>query len=283
MNTTITKATIISLAAILLLTMIISRICIKLLIKMLKEAGCTTLNYRGKEITFAVGIAFVPVILTMSALCLYISPNYYVIYVSYLIGVCAMGFAGVLDDMIGEVHIKGLKSHINSFLHRHLTTGFIKAFIGVLISCIISIGISKNSSDFILNVLVMALFTNTLNLLDLRPGRCAKAFLLLGILIFISNIISIISIFPLGITLTIVIVYISYDLKELCILGDTGSNILGITLGFYSALCYYASIKLTIIFALLIINITAEKISITTIISKNRLLNYLDSLGRSNG
>ncbi len=129
----------------------------------------------------------------------------------------------------------------------------------------------------------MALFTNTLNLLDLRPGRCAKAFLLLGILIFISNIISIISIFPLGITLTIVIVYISYDLKELCILGDTGSNILGITLGFYSALCYYASIKLIIIFALLIINIAAEKISITAIISKNRLLNYLDNLGRSNG
>lgn len=283
MNIAVTKATIISLAAILLLTLIISKLYIKLLIKMLREAGCIKMNYRGKEVTFAVGIAFVPIILTMSLFYLYFSPSYYIIYISYLIGVSTIGFAGILDDMIGEIHIKGLKNHISSFLHGHLTTGFIKAFIGVLISSIISIGISKNIYDFLLNVLIIAFFTNTLNLMDLRPGRCAKTFLFVGIFILISNIISIISILPLVITLTIVIVYIFYDLKELCMLGDTGSNILGITLGYYSALCYHVSIKLIIIFTLLIINITAERISITTIISKNRLLNYLDSLGRSNG
>lgn len=272
-----------SIAAILLLTLIISKLYIKLFIKMLRAAGCIKINYRGKEVTFPVGIVFVPIILTMSAFHLYFAPSYYIIYISYLIGISTIGFAGILDDMIGETDIKGLKNHISSFVHGHPTTGFIKAFIGVLISAIISIGIFKNISDFLLNVLIIALFTNTLNLMDVRPGRCAKAFLFIGIFIFISNINSIISIFPLGITLIIVTVYIFYDLKELCMLGDTGSNILGITLGYYSAFCYYTFIKLVIVFALIIINIAAERISISTIISKNKLLNYLDSLGRSSG
>lgn len=270
-------------AAILLLTFIISKLYIKLIIKMLQAAGCIRMNYRGKETAFPVGIAFVPIILTISAFQLYFEPSYYYTYISYLIGISTIGFAGILDDMIGETEIKGLKNHISSFIHGHPTTGFIKAFIGVLISAIISIGISKNILDFLLNVLIIALFTNTLNLMDVRPGRCAKVFLSIGIFIFISNINSITSIFPLGITLTIVAVYIFYDLKELCMLGDTGSNILGITLGYYSVFCYHTFIKLIIVIALIIINITAEKISITTIISKNKLLNYLDSLGRSSG
>lgn len=281
MNIAVTKAAIINIAVIFLLTIIVSMLCIKLLNKMLRAAGCIKTNYRGKEVTYAMGIAFVPLIFIMSTLYIYFYPMHYILDVYYLAGVSTIGFSGLVDDMIGEIQIKGIRKHISCFLHGQLTTGFIKAFIGVLISIIISIGISKNIFDFILNIFIIALFINTLNLMDLRPGRCAKVFLLIAVFIFASNINNLILILPLGITITIAAVYIFYDLKELCMLGDTGSNILGLTLGYYSAFCYNASIKVIFIFILLIINIAAERISITAFISRNKLLNCIDGLGRS--
>jgi hypothetical protein len=63
-------------------------------------------------------------------------------------------------------------------------------------------------------------------------------------------------------------------------LGDTGANILGITLGYYSSLLLGINAKLMLLFLLLIMNIMSERLSITELINRNRVLSYLDSIGR---
>jgi UDP-GlcNAc:undecaprenyl-phosphate/decaprenyl-phosphate GlcNAc-1-phosphate transferase len=117
----------------------------------------------------------------------------------------------------------------------------------------------------------------------LRPGRCIKVFSTLGFIILLTNLNEILVLLPLIVVLTASIIYARYDLKEICILGDTGSNILGITLGYFSSITYETIDKIIIFFALFTINALAEKFSITKIISNNRVLNYLDNLGRSSG
>ena len=83
------------------------------------------------------------------------------------------------------------------------------------------------------------------------------------------------------ILLTAAGIYLGRDLGELYMLGDTGSNILGITLGYFCTLSFGLAGRLTIVGILLLLNLAAEKISISKVISRSRLLNYLDHLGRS--
>jgi UDP-GlcNAc:undecaprenyl-phosphate/decaprenyl-phosphate GlcNAc-1-phosphate transferase len=268
---------------VILFTIFISQKFIILSIKLLKNADCTLKNYRGFEVIFGMGIVFVPIIITSVALMLILNYRLSLIYMPYLFAICAIAFAGLLDDLIGNKQVKGLKRHIVRFIKGELTTGFIKAFIGTAASIIISIEISVTLFDFMLNVLNIALFTNALNLMDLRPGRCIKVFSTLGFIILLTNLNEILVLLPLIVVLTASIIYARYDLKEICILGDTGSNILGITLGYFSSITYETIDKIIIFFALFTINALAEKFSITKIISNNRVLNYLDNLGRSSG
>lgn len=266
---------------ILLLAFMTSKINIRFILDLLKKAGCTRMNYRGKEVIFAAGITFIPILMLMTTLYLCIFRSLYPIFISYILGFCAIGFAGILDDLLGEKNIKGWKSHFACLLKGHVTTGFIKAFIGGLTAVLLSISISRGSLDFILNSFNIALFTNTLNLMDLRPGRSVKAFILAGLFIFVANFRNYTLFLPLVIALVMAIAYLPFDLKELCMQGDTGSNILGLTLGYFSSLSSLLIVKLLLFLSLIVINITAEKVSLTVIISKNKLLNYFDSIGRS--
>jgi UDP-N-acetylmuramyl pentapeptide phosphotransferase/UDP-N-acetylglucosamine-1-phosphate transferase len=268
---------------IILFTTFISRKVIVLSYSLLKHAGCTLKNYRGSEVIFGMGIVFVPVLITSAAFVLLLDNTKFSIFIPYLFAVCAIGFAGLLDDLIGIKQVKGLKRHIEAFVKGELTTGFVKAFIGFISSIVISYGISISMLDFILNIFNIALFTNALNLMDLRPGRCIKAFCAIGVIIVISNLMEVLSLLPLIIMLTASLIYVDYDLKEVCMLGDTGSNILGITLGYFSSITFDTSGKVIIFLALFLLNAAAEKFSITKLISNNRFLNYLDNLGRSNG
>jgi hypothetical protein len=268
---------------IIVFTIFIAAKSIVLSLTLLSNAGCSLKNYRNRDVVFGMGISFIPAVISSIALALLFFKNMSILYVPYLFGVSSIGFAGLLDDLIGNKQVKGLKNHIVSFFRGELTTGFIKAFIGSAVAIVISFGVSKNILDFILNIFIIALFTNTLNLMDLRPGRCIKVFFSTGIIVTIININDIVTLIPLIVMLTTALIYIIYDLKELCMLGDTGSNILGITLGYFSSVGFDMVSKLIIVSILFFINIIAEKFSITKIIMNNRFLSYLDNWGRSSG
>jgi hypothetical protein len=260
---------------------VLYKLSVQQLLRLLKDAGCIRLNYKGNAVVFGIGIAFIPALLVVSAFCILIYKERSLIYEGYIIGICIMGFAGVIDDMLGERHIKGIKNHLISFIHGHLTTGFAKALMGMLASFIISVNISKSFIDFLLNMFNMALFANTLNLMDLRPGRCTKVFISIAAIILFLNFKNFASYLPLGASLIVALIYLPYDLKEKSMLGDTGSNVLGITLGYFISINTSTVVKLSLLVILVAVNFAAEKISISLLISKSRFLSYLDSIGRS--
>jgi hypothetical protein len=268
---------------IIAVTLIITKPLMHNIIKMLIKANggiCTAANYKGRHIPAIGGIVFIPTLLVGILLLLLNKPENFFCYIGYLTLVLSMGFAGIMDDLIGEKSIKGLFNHIKSALKGTITTGFLKALIGLLVSWIISLGMTRSYVELIINVFIISLFANTINLFDLRPGRAIKVYLLMSLVLLIAAIGRLTEAVPVVILDMAALFYIGYDLREICMLGDTGANILGITLGYYSSLFLGFEGKLIVLALIVFLNLMAERLSITSLINRNKVLSYLDSLGR---
>ncbi len=256
--------------------------------KMLIERGCLTTNYLGDEIPVGMGLMFIPVMVSGTIPLLFVTDNTKIL-LAYIIGAAVMGFSGFIDDMMGDGSVKGLKGHIGKLMNGELTTGGFKALSGLLTalfisSCIRVTNINLSAVfpvlEFLMNVLIITLSTNFLNLLDLRPGRSIKGFLSMIILTFLFARLrspAMAVVFPL---LCAVIVYMGDDLKARSMLGDTGSNILGISAGAFVALFGSWYFKIVCSLFLVAIHIYTERYSLTRLIEENSLLKFLDDLGR---
>lgn len=237
-------------------------------------------NYKGDSIPVSMGIVFLPMIIINSTILSFATHEYQnLLYLfMYIFGIISMFFAGILDDILGNRDVSGLKGHFKSLLNGTLTTGGFKALFGGFIGIVISIGVSKNIFDVIINTLIIALSTNLMNLLDLRPGRAIKVYILIMLGIFIT-LIGYIKLLPLLI-LPNVLAYFNYDLKAKAMMGDTGSNVLGISIGILFVMGYSLKVRIAWLLFLVFIHILTEKYSLTKIIENNKILNYIDKLGR---
>lgn len=265
------------------IVILVLKLFLKKIVIMLQHSAnpiCITENYRKKRVPSIGGIVYIPLFMTALLLLSVILPVLNEKCILFMFIMCCIGFIGLLDDLVGEKKTKGIKNHIAKTLRGSLTTGFLKAAVGFMLAFIASLRISLDILDLIINSFIISLSTNTLNLLDLRPGRAVKSFIAASLILILSNVSKVYEFLPLVIIHVISWLYIPYDLKEECMLGDTGSNILGITLGYYTVLLQSKNGKLIILAFLVVINVISEKISITEIIKKNRLLSYLDNLGR---
>ncbi len=268
---------------VIVVTLLLSQYFIEKLITMLCDIDkevCCTVNYRGNAIPAIGGIVFIPILLVAILLLLLSGAGSFTSYVNHLALALSMGFVGVVDDLAGDKSIKGIKGHINSTLKGSMTTGFLKAFIGFVVSSIISSAMVNTPSEFVTNIFVISLSANTLNIFDLRPGRAVKVFTAASLMIISGAIGRFEEAAPLIVLVGAALLYIRYDLKEICMLGDTGANILGITLGYYIAVFSNMNIKLIILALLICVNLVSDRISITELIKRNRVLSYIDSLGR---
>lgn len=237
-------------------------------------------NYKQDMIPVSMGIVFLPMIIINGIILAYFTSEYKnLMYLfMFIFGMISMFFAGVLDDIIGNRDVSGLKGHFKSLLKGNLTTGGFKALFGGFVGVIISIAISKSIVDIIVNTLIIALSTNLMNLLDLRPGRAIKAYLVIMTTLFLT-LTGYVKALPLLIVPN-VLAYFSQDLKARAMMGDTGSNVLGISIGILVVLGYSLKIRLLWLVFLILIHLITEKYSLTKIIEKNKFLNYIDKLGR---
>lgn len=265
--------------AMFLTTIILTIISTPFIYNMLLENNCTALNYREEKIPVGMGLVFIIIqVFVISSTFIYIDVDRNIIF-SYTIALLLMGLAGMLDDLIGDKYIKGFKGHIKSLLRGKLTTGGLKAIIGFLSATLFSISISKDYKEIIVNIFIIALFTNLVNLFDLRPGRCGKVFTLIAIILLLTSYIISYN-FIIYSSLGIMFVYMRYDLKAKAMMGDIGSNGLGITLGAFCALTHSLNIKIVYLAILFTLHVIAEIHSFSKIISKSRILSYLDNLWR---
>ena len=265
---------------IFLLGLIGTYLMIPLFKNLLVDSNCIRPNYKGEMIPVSMGIVFLPMIIINGTIVAFFTVDFVSMTCLFLFifGMMAMFFAGIIDDTIGNRDVSGLKGHFKSLFKGKLTTGGFKALFGGFVGLIISVCISKNIIDIIVNTLIIALSTNFMNLFDLRPGRAIKVYLVI-IIIILFTLTGYIQMLPLLI-LPNVIAYFNYDLKAKAMMGDTGSNVLGISIGILMALGYTLNVRIAWLIFLILIHILTEKFSLTKIIEKNKVLNFIDRLGR---
>lgn len=262
-----------------LIGLIGTTLIIPLFRNMLINSNLVRPNYKGENIPIGMGIVFLPMTIINSILLLFFtSTNQIHIYI-LLFGIMSMFFAGIIDDTIGNRDVSGLGGHFRSLLNGNLTTGGFKALFGGFVGLLISVTISKNIVDIVVNTLIIALSTNFMNILDLRPGRAIKVYLLIMFSIFIKAT----SDFRNMVVLIIpsVLSYFRIDLKAKAMMGDAGSNVLGISLGIFFVMGFTLKTRLLWLLFLIFIHGVTEKYSLTKIIENNKVLNYIDKIGRN--
>ena len=164
--------------------------------------------------------------------------------------------AGLADDLWSGPE-RGVLAHVRS----GRTTGVLK------LAAIPASALLRTRS--VSAALLVALAANALNQLDTRPGRALKAFLLASTLAR-----------PRRRTLVCAVLLAAYDLREMAMLGDAGSNALGAVLGFGSVGRLTGRGRIAAIAALAGLNLLGERRSIGSLVERTPGLREVDALGR---
>lgn len=227
-------------------------------------------NYLGEAIPTGLGVSFVlPGVIALVG-----SSQKAEFATLFALVVLVFALLGIIDDAYGEQSKKGFRGHLTL---RHVSTGALKAWGGMAAALSIVWPLSDTWLQLVLNGGIIALSANFLNLLDLRPGRAGKSFLILGLLVYLLRPRELA---PLPGLLWAVAGYLVWDLRRTVMMGDVGSNSLGAALGLAIVIASPLFGKFILAIVLLGLNLLSEKVSFSKVIESNRFLHYLDRLGR---
>jgi len=254
-----------------------------LVLARLAGAGAVRDNYRGRSLPVPLGlvivpaalIALIPVTLLARLTDLDVYPDNLGFAVVFVPGIALLG---LIDDALAGAG-RGWRGHGQDLLSGALSTGLLKAGGTLGLALLVASSLPGSDADFLLATAVLVLATNAFNLLDLRPGRSVKAFVLLGIGLTLSTG-NTEALAGLGIFIAPVLVAGWFDLRERAMLGDAGSNAIGGLAGLWIVLTLGTEGQVVALLILVAVNLFGEFRSISNVIEKVPGLRHLDSLGR---
>jgi len=171
--------------------------------------------------------------------------------------VAPVALIGLADDLwSGEE--RGFRAHLRA----GRTTGVLK-LVGIPAYALLR-------TRSVSGALLVALTANTLNQLDTRPGRALKVFALGSLAVRPRA--------PGALAAAVLLA--PYDLGEMAMLGDSGSNALGAVLGFSSVEQLTRRQRWSAIAALAGLTLLGERRSLGTLIEETPPFRQLDALGR---
>jgi hypothetical protein len=167
--------------------------------------------------------------------------------------VAAVAAIGLADDLWSGPE-RGVRAHLRA----GSTTGVLK------LAGIPVVGLLRTRS--LSGALLVGLAANAVNQLDTRPGRALKAYLLAAL--------------ALGAPKVKAVLLLPYDLREVAMLGDSGSNALGAVLGLKSVSRLTDRGRWLAIGALAGLTLFGEHRSIGRVIERTPVFRDVDALGR---
>jgi UDP-GlcNAc:undecaprenyl-phosphate GlcNAc-1-phosphate transferase len=201
--------------------------------------------------------------------------------------VLALGFfaLGLLDDLAGGGHplgfqARGFRGHLKAAARGELTGGAIKALAGAAVALVVGALWEGQLGPALLDAAVICLSANLLNLLDLRPGRASKVFLVAWVALaaaFWGSAYVVLSV-PVAVAS---LLWLFPDLAERGMLGDVGANLLGAVLGAGVALSLGVAGRLVVLAVLVVLTALSERWSFSAAIDAVAPLRWLDRLGRA--
>jgi UDP-N-acetylmuramyl pentapeptide phosphotransferase/UDP-N-acetylglucosamine-1-phosphate transferase len=249
----------------------------------------TKANYRGRELPFPLGvlvlaagaIALVPLeLLQRLASAAVLHPEVLPIAL-YALGVIALG---LLDDVFGvqppgHPQPRGWRGHGAAALRGELTTGVVKAAGSLGLALLAMSYLNLSSARWLLAAAVLVLATHLFNLLDLRPGRSIKLFVLLGGALIVGSG-DTRPLWSLGLFAGPALVAGFCDLRERAMLGDSGASLLGALAGLWLVLTLSGIGQLVALGLLAAVTVYGELRSISELVERTPGLRELDSWGR---
>jgi UDP-N-acetylmuramyl pentapeptide phosphotransferase/UDP-N-acetylglucosamine-1-phosphate transferase len=191
------------------------------------------------------------------------------------------GVVGGYDDLAGarpeQARDKGIAGHLAALRAGRVSAGAVKvAGIGAAAAvAAFSTRRDRTLLDAALTTGLVAGTANLVNLLDLRPGRAAKAGALAAAATLGGPAGGLVA-GPLGATLAV----LPADLGERVMLGDAGANPLGALLGLRLAAVTGRGSRTALLAAVVALNLASERVSFTKVIEATPGLRELDRLGR---
>ena len=257
-------------------------------IRGLVAQGMVRDNYRGAQVAFPTGIALlIPAFVALVV----VAPLYQLVdtdvledgFGLVLIYVFGIGFLGLVDDLAGSDtgQPRGWRGHFSALRSGRISTGVVKAVGALGLALLFAADPAIGAGTYLLSAAVLVLATNAFNLLDLRPGRAGKVFILLGAgLTLVSGDLD--PLWTVGLFVGPILVLLPLDLREVGMLGDTGSNVIGAVAGVWLVLTLQTTLALAIAAGVLaLITLYGEFRSISAFIERTPGFRQLDLLGRS--
>lgn len=248
----------------------------------LVNGGHTVENYRGVPIACPLGIVIVAgTALALGALgaldAVGAMDPVATAGAPFVLGVAALG---LFDDAYSGAS-RGWRGHGAAVASGQFPTGALKAVGTLGLAAAVAGGLTGDDElgRYLLAVAVLVLATNLFNIVDLRPGRAVKAFVLLLTALVIAKGTALLE--AVGAYAGAILVTGIYDLRERGMLGDTGSNLVGAVAGVALVLTVTSATGLAITAAVLAaITVYGEFRSLSALVDRAPGLRHLDSLGR---
>jgi UDP-N-acetylmuramyl pentapeptide phosphotransferase/UDP-N-acetylglucosamine-1-phosphate transferase len=239
-------------------------------------------NYRGKTVAGTLGaVLLVPLVLGGWVAFSDGAPRDAVAAVT---GAGALlGAVGLVDDVYGNRHARGLAGHARALLHGKITTGTVKAASGAAIGLAAAWLWDRHGrvtpTELVVDGAVVALTAHVVNLLDVRPGRALKAWLVafagLALTAGLTG----------GVLAAAMLAggaagFLEPDLRERGMLGDVGAAVLGASLGAAAVVSLARPQRVWAAALLGLIAVSAELTSFSRVIDRVGPLRFVDALGR---
>lgn len=276
--------------------------CAPRIIDMLLQTVGPRANYRRRPTSFPAGLALILGAVGGPVTAAIVSPqaraeSVWMGHAACLVLTLGFGLAGLADDLLGGHDHSGFSGHLGAMRRGVVTTGAFKVALGAIISlgavalirAVTWTATSRVNLWFLaqlaLDSALIAAGANLINLLDRRPGRAIKSFLL-GVLGAVAWIMrsqgadqAFRAVAPCAGIIGAAIAILPLDLGEQAMLGDTGSNPLGAALGLL-LLHLGLGARIALLVLVVWLTFTSERVSFSQVIDSNRVLRFLDRLGR---
>ena len=237
-------------------------------------------NFKGRRIPMIAGLAFVLGGEFFYACEWFLQGLHTSLASVYFLVTLGLGGLGLLDDLKGDRKTGGFRGHLGALARGRLTTGAAKAIGGGLLSLAAGflIAAPRPFGYALLAGLVIALSANTLNLLDLRPGRCLFGFFVgtatVGAVLFSQHALG--TGYLLWVALAFALILYPLDAGGAAMLGDTGANTFGAVLGVAGAVYFAPLWQAVLVFGLLGFQFWCERYSLSRVIEDSPFLRGLD-------
>ncbi len=250
-------------AALLLVTVWLgTSVLVPRVISMLRAGGAARWNYSGNRVATGGGAVFPLVLFPAAMLAMafrLVASHDTVLFIMVLMGGWGVG---VLDDWLGGTGPRGWPGHLGSLGRGSLSTGLVKLYLGGLLGLLTALLLGRSGAQLLADAALFALAMNSVNLLDLRPGRAIYYFVFaLGATSFFRSgfsgepLLLMCAVAALG--------YLPWDQSAKVMLGDSGANAIGAVLGLGLVAAEPAALRLPAGAALVAFQILGELVPIS--------------------